>query len=189
MCPYIVSVRLAPVEVWGAPQLRASVRHHTHSTFPLLYCTHTHTHTHTHLQHAQKRLEHHRHGDALAEAAAVRLQQAKQVAGLGVLLHEHDVVALAERGVQRDDVLVPQARVQAHLFWVVVVVVMMMMSIVGGLLCLCVCCVFGGGGVEITQKGRLAAADHAPLCALCAANTHPPNTPSERILHTTHTSR
>ena len=47
------------------------------------------------LQHAQEGVEHHLHRDLLAQAAAVLLQQAEQVAAVGVLLdHDHAVALL-----------------------------------------------------------------------------------------------
>jgi hypothetical protein len=51
-----------------------------------------------HLQHAQEWVQHHLHSDALAEAAAILLQQVEQVAAVGILLHHHHAVALLQAG-------------------------------------------------------------------------------------------
>eukprot|EP00882_Tetradesmus_deserticola_P015793 GHRQ01016828.1.p3 GENE.GHRQ01016828.1~~GHRQ01016828.1.p3 ORF type:complete len:100 (+),score=5.78 GHRQ01016828.1:1005-1304(+) len=50
----------------------------------------------SHLQDAQERVQHHLHRNALAEAAAILLQQVEQVAAVGILLHHHHAVTLLQ---------------------------------------------------------------------------------------------
>jgi hypothetical protein len=52
----------------------------------------------SHLQDTQEWVQHHLHCDALAEAAAILLQQVEQVASICILLHHHHAVTLLQAG-------------------------------------------------------------------------------------------